>query len=170
VFVIDLNERPDSWLNTLYIRSDNYSIIRMEESYDSERDEERSWVVEGNPLIRAFPKFRILQVNFKSYEGKFYPENYRMTFRAIYKDSMTDKQVLDFRIDHYFVVTNINTGQLKEIHDGDILDRDVSLKNISSNDDPSFWSNYTILEETPIDSLTRIQLEQQMRLRSDTLK
>jgi hypothetical protein len=164
VYVILLSERPDFWWHTLYIRCDDFALIRYEETYNSETDPERTWKVDGNPLVQAYPKTKRFQVNFKLYDGKYYPDNYRMFFRAIYKDKMTGKDLLDFEISQQFVSTELFISNLATIPEEKVLHKDVSLKQIPANYDEKFWENYTVIRETPVDSLIRIDLEKQMKL------
>jgi hypothetical protein len=164
VYVIELSERSDFWPSRLYIRSDNFAIIRFEENYNRTTDVERTWVVQNNPLARSYPQSKAFRVNFKYYEGKYYPENYEMAFRAIYKDIVTGKQLLDFGITQRFLVTKIITGTREILPEEKIIDPKISLKLVSQEYDPAFWKNYTIIEETPLDSAIRQDLEQQMKL------
>jgi hypothetical protein len=164
VYVIDVRDRSDFWPSTLYIRCDNFAIIRTEENYNSEVSEPKKWKVESNPLITAYPKQKSLQINFKLYNGKYYPENYQMFFHAIYNDSMTGKDVLDFEIRQQFVVTEILTDSITAIPVDSVLKEDVSLKKVSANYQPDFWKNYTIIRESPLDSAIRADLERQMNL------
>jgi hypothetical protein len=164
VYVVVLSERADFWPNTLYIRCDDYAIIRVEENYNAELDGERTWKVENNFMMRAYPQARALQVNFSSYRGKYYPENFVMMFRSTYKDSMTGKQVLDFQIDQQFIVTDRIIGQSDKPLPGEFMDETVSLKKIPATYNPDFWKTYTILEETPLDSAIRGDLERHTNL------
>jgi hypothetical protein len=164
VYIVVVSERADFWPNTLYIRCDDYAIIRVEEHYNSEVDAARSWKVENNPLVMASPKAKELQVNFGLYQGKYYPENFLMKFRAIYKDSMTGKELLDFQIDQQFIITDRATVNSHKPPPEEFMDERVSLKKLSTSYDPDFWKTYTILEETPLDASIRADLERQMKL------
>jgi hypothetical protein len=164
VYVIEVRDRSDIWPSTLYIRCDNYAIIRAEENYDSESSAPSKWKVESNPLITAYPKRKLLQVNFKLYNGKYYPEDYRMLFRAVYNDSVTGKDVLDFEIRQQFVVTELLTDSLTTITEDKVLKENLSLKKVPADYDPSFWKDYTIIRESPLDSAIRADLEEQMKL------
>jgi hypothetical protein len=164
VYVVELSDRSDFWPTSLYIRSDNFAIIRYEENYNRTTDAERSWVVQNNPLARSYPQSKALRINFKYYGEKYFPENYEMAFRAIYKDIVTGKQLMDFEITQRFLVTKIITGTRDVLPEEKLIDPKISLKLISQDYDPAFWRNYTIIEETPLDSLIRQDLEQQMKL------
>jgi hypothetical protein len=164
VYVIDVNERPDFWLNTLYIQCDNYAIIRFEENYDRRHDPERSWTVETNVTAKAFPQLKKLAVTYRPFDGKYYPERCAMTFHAIYKDAITGNQLLDFEIDHQFVVTNRFFDNIHEIHKDDVLSSSISLKQLPLKYDSTFWRNYNVIRESPLDSLIRKDLESQSKL------
>jgi hypothetical protein len=164
VYVITVNERPHFWLNTLYIRCDDYSIIRFEENYDRQYDPEKSWTVESNITAKAFPQLKKLAVTYRPFNGNYYPERCAMTFRAIYKDGITGKQLLDFEVDHQFVVTNRILDRVKEIAKEDVVSSAVSLKNLPIKYDSLFWINYNMIRESPLDSLIRKDLEAQMKL------
>jgi hypothetical protein len=164
VYVIVVNERADFWLNTLYIQCDNYAIIRFEENYDRRQDPERSWTVESNVTAKAFPQLKKLAVTYRPFDGKYYPERCAMTFHAIYKDGVTGNQLLDFEIDHQFIVTNRFFDNIHEIAKEDILSSSVSMKQIPLKYDSTFWINYNIIRESPLDSLIRMDLESQSKL------
>jgi hypothetical protein len=164
VYVVVVNERPDFWLNTLYIRCDDYAIVKFEENYDRKQDPERSWTVESNITAKAFPQAKKLAVTYIPFEGKYYPERCAMAFRAIYKDGVTGKQLLDFEINHEFVVTNRIFESFSRIEKPDVLSSSVSLKQLPLQYDSAFWLNYNMIRETPLDSLIRKDLESQSKL------
>lgn len=164
VYVVVLNERADFWLNTLYIRCDDYAIIRFEENYDRQHAPERSWNVETNITAKAFPQLKTLSVTYRAINGKYFPERRVMKFRAIYKDGITGKQLLDFEIDHQFVVTNAVFDNIREISKEEVLNPSLSLKKLPARYDSSFWVNYNMIRESPLDSLIRKDLESQMKL------
>jgi hypothetical protein len=68
VYVIELNERPDFWLNTLFVRCDDYAIIRFEENYDRKYHPEKSWTVESNVTAKAFPQLKKLVVTYRPFD------------------------------------------------------------------------------------------------------
>lgn len=164
VYVIELNERPDFWLNTLYVRCDDYAIIRFEENYDRQYDPERVWTVESNISAKAFPQLKKLAVTYRRVEGKYFPERCAMTFRAIYQDGITGKQLLDFEIEHQFVATRRLIDGVEKIAKQDALSSSVSLKKLPAKYDSTFWANYNIIRESPLDSLIRKDLESQIKL------
>jgi hypothetical protein len=164
VYVIVVNERTHFWLNTLYIRCDDYAIIRFEENYDRRHDAERSWTVESNVTAKAYPQLKKLAVTYTPINGQYFPELCAMTFHAIYKDGITGKQLLDFEIDHQFVVTNRTFDNIVEIRNEEAVSSGVSLGKIPNKYDSAFWTNYNTIRETPLDSLIRKDLESQMKL------
>lgn len=164
VYVIVVNEQQHFWLNTLYIRCDDYAIIRFEENYDRNHDGERSWKVETNVTAKAYPQLKKLAVTYTPINGQYFPERCAMTFHAIYKDGLTGKQLLDFEIDHQFVVTNRIFDRIIEIRNEEVVSSAVSLKKIPNKYDSAFWTNYNMIRETPLDSLIRKDLESQMKL------
>jgi hypothetical protein len=87
-----------------------------------------------------------------------------MTFRAIYKDGITGRQLLDFEIDHQFAVTNRIFEPIREIAKEDVVTSSVSLKKLPAKYDSAFWINYNMIRESPLDSLIRKDLESQMKL------
>ena len=164
VYVIVVNERPQFWLNTLYIRCDDYAVIRFEENYNVRHDGERSWTVETNVTAKAYPQLKTLAVTYVPINGQYFPERCAMKFHAIYKDGITGKQLLDFEIDHQFVVTNRSFDNFVKIGNEEVVTSAVSLKKLPNKYDSAFWTNYNMIRETPLDSLIRKDLEAQMNL------
>jgi hypothetical protein len=163
VYVIEIRENSGFWPSTIYVRCDNYAIIRTEERFRSDTDGERRWRDDNNPKIEAITKHKFLQVNFKLYNGKYYPDNYRMTFHTVYKDTATGKQLLDFEINQQMVVTELLIENLVAISEKSVLKESVSLKTIPDNYDPKVWGKYSTIRETSLDALIRRDLEWQVK-------
>lgn len=164
VYVIDLNERPDFWLNTLFIRSDNFAIIRFEENFDVEGDPPRRWTVDNNPMVEAHPQYKKLEVNFKAIDGKYYVSHCSMSFRSLYKDKLTKKLLLDFQIDHKFVVTEWITENRPTLDPEKVLNAYTSLEEMPINYDSAFWNSYSPIKEAPLDEQIRQDLEKEVKL------
>jgi 1,2-phenylacetyl-CoA epoxidase PaaB subunit len=162
VYVIRVTENPFYWVNTLFIRQDNFAIIKCEEQYDRRKDGEKLWYVDSNPLIQALPKYRRLEVTYRELDGKYYPESYRLTFHTLYNDKLTGKTLQDFQIEQLFLVTGIHTQELTPLSKDQFVSEHVSLQKLPLKYDSVFWSQYTILRETPLDSMIRIRFHSEL--------
>jgi hypothetical protein len=162
VYVLQVDEPKRSlWPALLYIRCDNYAVIRAEERYDHTREGERPWKVESVPFITSYPQEKILQVDYAEHNGKYYARNYRMVLHTFYKNSMNDELLMDFSILQQFVVTNLVTQGVDNFPPREILRESVSLKKMPIPYDPAFWAHYNI---APLDTAVRRDLERQKPL------
>jgi hypothetical protein len=162
VYVLRVDEPARSlWPTLLYIRCDNYAVIRAEEQYHHIREGERRWKVESAPFITAYPQEKTLRVDYAEHEGKYYARNYLMTLHILYKNSLNDGLLLDFSIVQQFVVGNMTKRSVSRFSSKETLREDLSLKKLPMSYDPAFWAHYNI---SPLDSAIQHDLEQKMSL------
>lgn len=150
------------WPTILYVRCDNYAIIRTEENFDQARDGAKSWKVNGAPLVTSHPKAKLLRIDFKEVEGKYYPYNYLMRFNTIYSNAITDEKLLDFQIDQQFVVTEIDNHNPVEIRSADALKEDDYLGDLVIPYDSSFWEHFNIVIDSRQDSIIQHDLRKRI--------
>lgn len=168
VYVIAVDIEGWFWPTVLYVRCDNFAVIRMQEVFDHSIDGENVWKVYGNPLVESHAQTKFLEVDFKEYQGKYYPGNYAMKFYTFYKDALTSKKLLEFTMEQQFAVTNINIQDPVEIKEG--LRKEDNLQKLPLPYDSSFWKNYNLVQDTPLDSAIQRSLERRMKMKTDSIK
>jgi hypothetical protein len=157
VYVLEVDMKSSAWPSCIYVRSDNYAVIRTEETFSAERNGVRKWKVEDNPMMQSFPQAKTLQINYKLVNGKYYPESYRMYFKTMYTDVVQKKELLTFEISQHFAVTRLYLDHLQTFNDNNALLENSSLKKINIPIDTSFWKNIPILDSR-VDSTLRKDL------------
>ena len=160
VYVIAIDIEGWFWPTILYVRCDNFAVIRMQEVFDHSVDGENVWKVFRNPLVESHAQTKFLEVDFKEYQGKYYPGNYAMKFYTFYKDALTGKKLLEFSMEQQFAVTDINIQDPVDVKDG--LGKEDNLQKLLLPYDSSFWKNYNVVQDTPLDSAIQRGLEQRM--------
>jgi hypothetical protein len=103
-------------------------------------------------------------LDFKNFEGKYYPEKMRMYLLMNYKNTLSGEIVFSFSIDQLLVSTNIDTRDAGTISRNDMIDSDVSLEKMTFPYREEFWKNYTVIMDTPLDSAIRKDLEKHAAL------
>lgn len=162
VYVLTVDKKWALWPSQVYIRSDNYAIIKTEEDFSVDRNNPMRWKVLDNPMMESYPQRKTLQINYRLVDGKYYPENYRMHFKNIYTDVIQKKEVLTFEIFQQFVITKLYINDLKPVDHREAMSEDISLKKIVKPQDSTFWNNSPI-KDTPADSLIRKDLFEKSR-------
>lgn len=163
VYVVVIQDKNMFWPAILYIREDNYAIIRAEEDFLSSRDGERSWKVDGAPLITSCPQHKLLRVDFQEHEGKYYVSNHYLEFTTQYKSSLTKDNLLLYSIVQQFAVTELD--EVPQVIEPEVaLKETQTLSQLTLPYDSAFWEHYTIVSETPLDSIVRRDLEQRIKV------
>ena len=160
VYVIAIDIEGWFWPTILYVRCDNFAVIRMQEVFDHSVDGENVWKVFRNPLVESHAQTKFLEVDFKEYQGKYYPGNYAMKFYTFYKDALTGKKLLEFSMEQQFAVTDINIQDPVDVKDG--LGKEDNLQKLLLPYDSSFWKNYNVVQDTPLDSAIQRGLERRI--------
>jgi hypothetical protein len=162
VYVIYFDEGP-YWPTTFYIRCDNFAIIRVQEQYDYQPTNLRTWKVQGNPLVSVTALERELVVEYREKEGRYYPHLIKMSNTLDYRDRMTEKSLLKFAIDHLLVVREISLGKLN-VSQKQVIDRNVSMEDLAMPYHAEFWQHYEVLQDSQLDEKIRKDLEKMMKL------
>jgi len=163
VYVISLEKKGWFWPAILYIREDNYAIIRAEEDFMASRDGVRSWKVDGAPLVTSYPQRKLLRVDFKEYRGKYYVSNHYLEFTTQYKSTLTKEDFLLYSIVQQFAVTDVD--QIPQPIAAEVaLKETETLQNLTLPYDSAFWKNYNVITDTALDSIVRNDLERRLRV------
>ncbi len=157
VYVLEVHKKNWFWPGTVYVRSDNYAIIRTEENYDCNTNGPRRWRVDDNPMVESHVQAKTLQINYREVDGRYFPDNYRMYFHNIYKDIAQKTELLEFEIFQQFVVTRLYPHDQPDSIPGVALQKDTSLKKIALPLDTTFWKTSPI-RDSEKDLLMRRQL------------
>jgi hypothetical protein len=163
VYVVEVSDFY--WPKRLYIRCDNYAIIRIEETFDGPPREDKSWMREGpQDSIRVYPRNRYTRIDFKEFEGKYYFSYLSMNFMLQYKNLHTGKMLFEFGVSHHFVTTNIITKHVTPVPAKDALQSSTSLEKQIYPYNALFWKDYNMILETPLDKKIRADLEKEAPL------
>lgn len=145
----------------LYIRADDYAIIKLEEDYEIERDEEMIWPVPNAPLLRAKLQYKKLATIYERFEGRYYLKSIHINISLNYYNKITDERFQQFQINHHYVVTGINLHPDRSTFGSfDPMQMEQSLESIPFPYNPNFWNHYNMIQETPLDEQIKKDLEQ----------
>jgi CarboxypepD_reg-like domain len=160
IYVIQWVNRIRLIPETLYIRADDYAIIRLFEDYDSTRDGRFDWSVPYSPLLRAHFSQKKLTTSYEKYEGRYYLKSIYISATINYHNKLSGDLFQKFRIDHHFVATQLDLQpDLSTFNNFSHMQLEQSLESIPFRYDPDFWMHYNMIRETPLEEKIRQDLE-----------
>jgi hypothetical protein len=160
IYVIQWVNRLRLIPERLFIRADDYAIIKLEEDYEATRDGEISWPVPYSPLLRAKPARKKLTTLYEKYEGRYYLKSISISVVINYSNKATGEHFQKFQIDHHFVATKLNLQPDLSTYDGfQKMQMDQSLESIPFPYNADFWNHYNMIRETPLEERIRKDLE-----------
>ena len=120
---------------TLYIRTDNFAIVKFSYAYFvTKRLETKKW-------------FEINE-EYREHDGRMYLKY--MSFMNYFK-LLTTTEIADLSVYREFFVNDIHTGDDAHINKDQMIDLEKPLYQQNASNDPQFWINYNrLLLEQPL--------------------
>ncbi|RAW00129.1 carboxypeptidase-like regulatory domain-containing protein [Pseudochryseolinea flava] len=161
VYVIQWTNRIKLIPERVYIKADDYAVIRLEEDYDAQRDGEINWPVPFNPLLRGHPLRKTLTTLYEQFEGKYYLKSQHIVIVINYINKISGERFQQFEINHHYVVTKLNLQpDLTSFTSFAPMQMEQSLESVPFRYDAAFWKSYTIIDDTPLEERIKKDLEQ----------
>ncbi len=117
----------------LYIRTDNFAIIKFNYAYFvTKRLDTKKWFE--------------LNIEYREFEGKMFLKYF--SFMNYFK-LLTIDEIVDMNVFREYFVNDIKAQKHTIIADGELINEDISLYQQNAPNDPQFWLNYnrTLLEQ-----------------------
>jgi len=117
----------------LYIRTDNYAIVKFNYAYFvTKRLETKKWFE--------------LNVEYREFEEKMYLKYF--SFMNYFK-LLTIEEIVEMSVFREFFVNDIHADNYQAIADSKAIDKELPLYQQNAPNDPKFWMNYnrTLLEQ-----------------------
>jgi hypothetical protein len=165
IYVIRWVNRIQKIPEQLYIRADDYAIIKLVEDYEATRDGEVSWPIPYAPLLKAKFQQKKLTTTYEKFEGRYYLKSIYINITVNYHNKITDELFQRFEIDHHFVATKLNLQpDLSTFDSFEHMQMEKSLETISFPYNRDFWKHYNMIRETPLEESIRRDLEKKKSL------
>lgn len=137
----------------MFISKSNFSIIHMEyEIGPSVNIEERK-----KNLISRFSNLK-KSVDFRQVEGKMYPSFINMSTKVKWYDAHTNEFKFETELLQQLMINEVFTNTNKRISANDRM-RNYSLQYQDLPYNKTFWDNYNVIKDTPLDKKILEDLE-----------
>ncbi len=129
----------------IFIEKDQYSIIHLEveEFGDGYLSKKRNLVSKYVALKKS--------LDFKKYNGKMYPSFFTVTSKVNWYDVKTNELKFETELFQQLLINKVHTNSNDRITSTEKM-RNYSLQYQDQPYNKSFWDNYNVIKETPLDS------------------
>ena len=129
----------------IFIEKDQYSIIHLEveEFGDGYLSKKRNLVSKYVALKKS--------LDFKKYNGKMYPSFFTVTSKVNWYDVKTNELKFETELFQQLLINKVHTNTNVRITSTEKM-RNYSLQYQDQAYNKSFWDNYNVIKETPLDN------------------
>ncbi len=138
---------------TIFIDKHDYAIVHLD--YETGPTDET--VARNKNLISKFGGIR-KSIDFKRYQGKMYLNFIEMTSKERWLDVSTGKMEFETELFQQLLINNIQPEIATSIGTTEKM-RNYGLQYQDKPYNKSFWDNYNLIKETPLDQQIRADLE-----------
>jgi hypothetical protein len=146
------------YVMTLYVDTSDYSIIHMDFAQGFEDD----YLEKRNDLVSKFAGIR-KTLDFRKYQGKMYPSFISITSKINWYDSETNALKFETELFQQLLINKITPNTSERIKSTEKM-RNYGLQFQDQPYNKTFWDNYNVIKETPIDRKILEDLEKEAPL------
>ena len=153
----------DYWSSVFFIQAQTYAFVRVEQNYDTVIDGHKEWHIKSDSItLDVHFKQRHTSIDFKEYQGKYYPSYIKLDANHDYMHE--GQKLINFRIAQDIIVNDLKTNdpQRVERHEASRFSKSLLSKDYDYNEE--FWTNFNILQETPLEAKLIADLEEKISL------
>ena len=143
---------------TIFIDKQDYAIIHLD--YETGPTDET--VDRNKNLISKFGGIK-KSIDFKRYNGKMYLNFIEMTSKERWLDVTTGKLEFETELFQQLLINNIQSDRVETVGTTEKM-RNYGLQYQNKPYNKSFWDNYNVIKETPLDQQIRADLEKLLPL------
>lgn len=151
----------ETWQRTIYVDTETYAIYRSEESL---LKRSRLWDMDENDTVQMRLSQGTSTFDFRPVDGRLYLNHIRHDVECEYVSKRT-KEVLDrFTIINELVIADIRTGKDDLVRDLPQM-KNYALERQVTQYNESFWKNYNVIRQTPVEAQLMKDLTSERSLR-----
>jgi hypothetical protein len=146
------------YVMTLYIDTSDYSIIHMDFAQGFEDD----YLEKRNDLVSKFAGIR-KTLDFRKYQGKMYPSFISISSKINWYDSESNVLKFETELFQQLLINKVTPNTSERIKSTEKM-RNYGLQFQDQPYNKTFWDNYNVIKETPIDRKILEDLEKEAPL------
>lgn len=142
---------------TIYVDKENYGIIRLEYEND-----EQEVIRKRRGLVSKFVNLKRV-IDFKSYNGKFFLNYITLDSKINWYDRKTDELRFETALHQQLLINNVYPNTEEYIGTTEKM-KNYGLQYQDLPYNKTFWDNYNVIKETPLDTKIINDLEKELTL------
>ncbi len=142
---------------TIYVDKENYGIIRLEYEND-----EQEVIRKRRGLVSKFVNLKRV-IDFKSYNGKLFLNYITLDSKINWYDRKTDELRFETALHQQLLINNVYPNTEEYIGTTEKM-KNYGLQYQDLPYNKSFWDNYNVIKETPLDAKIISDLEKELTL------